>query len=559
MAMSKQRSAARTMRIDIAPETATRALRGPRKPPAVPTPTFVARRQARTDRNTPYDKLLASVYDAVLITDLRGFVLDFNGRALEFFQIDEARLPGISVIDLISGADESLIATIRSNLSEHKYTVVEARCTRTDGSTFPVEIAVNMVDLDAEGQLCFFVRDTTVRKRAQEELQNAVERLEALDRARLEFVSNVSHELRTPLTSMIYAVKNMQRGVTGPLPEKAMQYLERLNADCRRLLGTVNDILDLRQIENRTLTLTKSRVPLARLVETGVDALRVQADEKRVQLLMCLPPQPCFVLCDPHKLERVILNIVGNALKFTPGGGSIRVAIEPDPRQENQIVIRVRDTGIGIPPEALDRITLRYFKVGDQPAGSGLGLAISRELVELHGGKLQVESPVPGTDRGTQVSVFMPLTEAPLVLVTCDDDALRERMRAVCQAQGCRVQTQSMGRATLDHCRQSPPDVLVIDLALPDLPGAEVVLQLRNDRRLARLPIVAITGETLVRAQIDMFKAFAIPLLAKPLRDHDLAGHLSAVFFDRGLSGGLSAGDHATRAHSATTSQTAAL
>lgn len=515
------------MRIDIAPDTKAVTRRAARKSTAVTT--FVARRQDRADRNTPYDKLLASVYDAVLIADVHGRIIDFNERALEFLKFEEAQLPGRSVLDFISGADESLLTTIRQNLEARTYTVVEACCTRSDGSAFPAEIAVNLADLDGEGRLCFFIRDTTVRKRAQQELENAIERLQALDRSRLEFVSNVSHELRTPLTSMIYAVRNMLRGVAGPLPEKAVQYLGRLDADCQRLLGTVNDILDLRQIENHTLTINKKRLPLARLVETGVDALRVQADEKRVQLLMCLPACMGFVLGDHHKLERVVLNIVGNALKFTPAGGAIHVFVECDTERTHEAVMRVRDTGIGIPPEALDKITLRYFKVGDQPVGSGLGLAISRELVELHGGTLRIESPAPGSDRGTQVSVFLPLTEPPRLLAASGDQSVREQARRVGESQGYVVDVLEGGRPVLEQCRLNPPDVLLVDQSLPDLAGMDLILQLRNDRRHARLPIVMLAGEQPSRTQLEILKGLNIHLLGRPPKDQDLIARLSSM------------------------------
>ena len=498
-------------------------------------PAFVARRDGRAARDTPYDKLLASVYDAVLITDRQGPILDFNNRALEFFQIAESTMPGRCVIDFISGADASLLDRVNHNLESYRYTVVEAYCSRADGTTFPSEIAINPIELDAEGQLTFFIRDITERTRVQQDLKNAVERLEALDRARLEFVSNVSHELRTPLTSMIYAVKNMQRGVAGPLPEKAMQYLDRLYADCRRLLSTVNDILDLRQIENRTLTLTRSRIPLARLVEIGVESLRVQAEAKHIQLLMCKPEKSGFVLCDAHKLERVVLNLVGNAIKFTPDGGSITVTFEFGTADTPQIVVHVRDTGIGIPPEALDRIAVRYFKVGDQPIGSGLGLAISREIIELHGGKLLIESPVPGTDYGTQVSLILPLATPPRALVVSADEVLYERLTTFCREQGYPTSGLRDAHALMQGCRQNPPDILILDQALPDGLGLDQILQLRNDRRTVRLPMILVADDSLTRAQLDMLIALQIHRIPRPPTDEALVSAFNVIFYDRTL------------------------
>jgi PAS domain S-box-containing protein len=481
----------RTMRIDLSPSTAIAAPEAEGPPPVRKPPEpeiFVPRREERENRDTPYDKLLSSIYDAVLITDFDAHILDFNDRALEFFRADEKALPGVSAIDLISGADKSLLAAIGRNLVARKYTVIEALCTRFDGTSFPAEIAVNRIDLDAQGQLCFLVRDITVRHKAQQDLQNALERVQALDRAHLEFVSNVSHELRTPLTSMIYAVKNMQRGIAGPLPDRAVQYLARLESDCNRLLGTVNDILDLRQIENNTLTLMKSRVPLPRLVEDALASIRVQTDEKRLTVTLRRTRRAGFVLCDVHKRERVVLNIVGKSVKYTPSGGAIDVEIS-DP-SDGRIAFSISDTGIGIPAEALPKVTRRYFRVGDEPNGTGLGLAITREIVELHKGTLSIESPVPGSEKGTRVTVSLPLTPAPTLLAVSSASAFQPFIRDVCEALGLEVAIHESGHKAIQECHRAPPDMVVFGESTSDLNACDLVMQLRNDRRTSRLPLL---------------------------------------------------------------------
>jgi PAS domain S-box-containing protein len=523
------------MRIALNGDGRTTAVRPDRRRPD----TFAAHRRERRGRDTPYDKLLECVYDAVLIADSAGRIIDFNARAEEFFGIEAERLLGMIVTDLIAGADASLVETVQRNLDRHKYTVVEARCRRSDGSAFPAEIAVNRVNLDAPRQLCFFVRDVTVRQRAQQDLEDAVERLEALDRSRSEFVSNVSHELRTPLTSMIYAVSNMLRGVVGPLPEKAVQYLERLDADCRRLLATVNDILDLRQIENRTLTLSRSRVPLGPLVEGGVDGLRVQAEAKRIRLLVCPPERHSFVVCDPQKMERVILNLVGNAIKFTPAGGDVFVVVAADPEDAKLAVVKVSDTGLGIPPEALSRVTQRYFKVGDQPAGSGLGLAISKEIVELHGGTIEIVSPVPGQSAGTEVTVRLPVTDPPTVLAVSGEAEVREKVAKLCEERGYRAATAAEGGEALALVKQQRANAVVLDLALPDMSGVDVALLLRQDRKAARLPILAVAAGTMTRTQTEVLGSLGIPLLPRPWGEAELLARLAAAFLRGGAAGGL--------------------
>jgi PAS domain S-box-containing protein len=535
--MSRQDLSARTMRIDLDPATIVAA--GPS--PAVArhrrtvSTTFVARRRDRVERDTPYDKLLESVYDGVFITDRRGVILDYNGRAAEFFRLDESQLLGLPLIDLISGADERLIDTVLANLSNSRYTLIEGRCRRADGTSFPAEIAVNQVDLDDEGQLCFFVRDITLRRETLDALEVAVERLQAHDRARTEFVSNVSHELRTPLTSMIYAVGNMLRGVVGPLPEKAVRYLERLESDCRRLLGTVNDILDLRQMENGSLTLNKTRIPLSQLIQASVEAVSVQADAKRQKLTVDTVSRECFAQCDQQKLERVLINVIGNAIKFTPEDGEITVRLQPDPTDPAWVRLMVCDNGVGIPKDAIAKVTQRYFKVGDHPNGSGLGLSISREIVELHGGTLQIESPVPGFDRGTAVQVRLPLTPPPTVLVVTDEDATGEFLRQIIEARGYATQWVRTGQEALARCASQSVDLLTLDLRLPDMDGLELVLHVRDDRRMQRLPAIALTRDTLVRPKLDILQRLNIPTLPLPCREADILGRIAAAFGGRGV------------------------
>lgn len=523
-----------TMRIDIDPSTTVTAEkpRRPRRRPAAGS-TFTVHRRERGPRNSPFDLLLESVYDGVLITDQAGVILDFNNRAEEFFRMDESRLLGLPVVDLLSGADDTLIETVQHRLDSHRYTLIEARCLRADGSSFPAEIAVNRLALDGAGQLCFFVRDVSVRKRALDELESAVERLQAHDRARMEFVSNVSHELRTPLTSMIYAVSNMLRGVVGPLPEKAVQYLQRLEADCKRLLATVNDILDLRQIENRALTLTLARMPLGPLVQAGVETLRVQAEAKRLKLTLPSCGRDIFVRCDGQKMERVVLNVVGNAIKFTPEEGEITVTVGPDPERAGWAAVSVCDTGVGIPREALPKVTQRYFRVGEQAAGSGLGLAISREIVELHGGTLDVVSPVPGTDRGTAVRVGVPLVDPPMIAVVSQDAGVAQEVRRQVEAHGYRSMGVSSGAEALALCASQQADLLVADLSRCDAQGIEIILQLRNDRRSQRLPAIVLARDALSRGCQEILQKVGVPQLPVPWREPDLASRISNAFSGR--------------------------
>ncbi|MDI6773829.1 MAG: ATP-binding protein [Verrucomicrobiota bacterium] len=525
---------ARTMRIDIHPdflgESLTRKKAETHIMPKADDTSFLARKWKKFKRSPDYEKLLQSIYDGVLVADAKGRIIDFNSRAADFFLCNETELYGRRVIDLISGANDGLLESIRKNLEQHRYTLIEAQCVRRDNSIFAAEIAVNRINLDDESQLCFFVRDVTVRRRAQEALEEAVDRLEEHDKARSQFVSNVSHELRTPLTSMIYAVDNMLRGVIGPVPNVVRRYLKLLNGDCHRLLATVNDILDMRKIESRTLALSKVRIPFSRFARRSVDSLRVQAEQKGLALETACPATDVFVECDAHKMERVIINVVGNAIKFTPEGGRIDVFVRQHAEQPGWTQLGVEDTGIGIPPEAIDRVTERYFTVGEQTSGTGLGLSISKEIIDLHGGALSVKSPPPGREKGTGVYASLPSAEPPRLLIVDDEKGVLNLLVKQTTARGYRVITADNGIEALESVKRNCPDLVLLDLVMPVMDGAKVILKLKSEKSTMGIPVIVITGAHISRASAEILRNFSIPALRKPWQEPDLLDSLEEAF-----------------------------
>lgn len=477
-----------------------------------------------------YQRLLQSVYDAVLITDASGVVRECNHRAESFFRYPSDELLGMRVPRLIAGADDAVIGTIRKNLIEHRYTLIEGTCRRRDGSSFPSEIAVNRLDTEQEGRLCFFVRDISIRKRAQDALEEAILKLEQHDRNRSQFISNVSHELRTPLTSMIYAINNMLRGITGVLNDDQTRYLEMLLGDSRRLLVTVNDILDLRKIENQTLTLVKARMPFGRLVQGSADSLQVQAEQRGITLDVTLDEKLWFVNCDAQKIERVVLNLVGNALKFTAEGGHIWVRLKEDPALPDYVRVTVDDDGVGIPAKDLARVTERYYTVGEQPSGSGLGLAISKEIIQLHSGSLEVESPPPGVAHGTRIWFRLPVAPAPAVLIVDDEPGVCEKLSEQVSRQGYRVLCAATGEDALRRIDTEVPDVVVLDMSLPDMEGSEVIIRLKSDAATGRIPVLAMTGAPLGRNKEDILRNFGVNIISKPWNEAELLDGLVNAF-----------------------------
>lgn len=250
--------------------------------------------------------------------------------------------------------------------------------------------------------------EVTERALAEEKLQEAVSRLKSLDQSRMQFVSNVSHELKTPLTSMRFAISNLLRGIGGPVSEGVTTYLTMMQRDVDRLSRTVQEILDLERMESHSLALSCAVVPLPELVRQTLESLILHAEAKQQALTLKLEGAHAKVEWDVEKMERVIVNIVENAIKYTPKGGTIAVVLRQDEARPGFVVLEVTDNGVGIPPELLPRVSERYFRVNEQVSGAGLGLSITKEILHLHGGWMEIASPPAPGHQGTQVRLYVP-------------------------------------------------------------------------------------------------------------------------------------------------------
>lgn len=384
--------------------------------------------------------------------------------------------------------------------------------------------------LNANEQLHREVRE---RKGAELQLREALTRLEEHSEAKTRFVSNVSHELKTPLASLSHAVENLKAGAVGAVPERVRQYLDMMEEDCRRLRTTVNDILDLSRVEANRLVLNRVKLNIARFVEQAANSLRIQAEEKGQSLVVQLERRPMFISCDPPKMERVVLNVVANALKFTPPGGRIEIAVHADGHDESgaaMVGVDCVDNGVGIPPEHLPRIAQRYYRVGEHVSGTGLGLSLSKDIVELHGGAMQIVSPPPGRPQGTQVSVRLRCEAPPTVLTVDDHPAVRAVLRAQLSAAGYEVIEAPTGEGALDLLLGSlRPDLLIVDLYLPGIQGLDLIARIKSIADLRYLPIVVITGRELDSDSGSRLREFGVPALAKPWKWNELIEQLEDV------------------------------
>lgn len=386
------------------------------------------------------------------------------------------------------------------------------------------ELAAANADLRAE---------IAQRTRAESELKQAIFKLEEHDRAKSEFVSNVSHELKTPLASMSYAIENILGGVVGAIPERLQTYIGMLRDDCRRLTNTIADILDLSRIDSHRLALRRTRLNLGRLTRRTLGHLQIQAEMAQQNLTLTTHDTTQFVFADAPKLERAIMNLVNNAIKYTAPGGHIEVVSQADPDQPGQVRLDVIDDGIGIPAEYLGRISERFFRVGEHVDGSGLGLAITRELVVLHGGSLAIASPPPGRARGTQATIRLPVCDPPFVLAVDDEATVRHVVQRQLRAAGFRCEVCPGGQAAYDAIVAHAPDVLIADLMMPGFSGLDLIGRLKADPSFRQIAMVVITGGELDLARRELLDRFGIPALGKPWQHHELIARVEAALLGK--------------------------
>lgn len=245
-----------------------------------------------------------------------------------------------------------------------------------------------------------------VRHRTSE-LQAANEKLKELDHLKSTFVSVVSHELRTPMTSIKGYVENLLDGLAGALTNKQTRSLERVKHNIDRLTRMINELLDLSKIEAGRLELHLSPIALSEMTEDVVESYQATAREQSINLRSLVDPGLPMVMGDTDKLGRVLINLVHNAIKFTPPGGEIR--IDAQARGDGYVEMTVTDNGKGIPPQELDKVFDKFYWSASAPVesrGAGLGLAIAKNLVELHGGRIRVESVL---GEGTRFAFTIPI------------------------------------------------------------------------------------------------------------------------------------------------------
>ncbi|RMF05639.1 MAG: response regulator [Chloroflexi bacterium] len=419
---------------------------------------------------------------------------------------------------------------------------------------------------DTQGQITGLVgirRDITDRRQAEEalkkehallaqrvdertsELRDANKKLTHALRVKDEFLASMSHELRTPLNAILGMSEILSDNIYGTLNENQHNSVNIIQESGRHLLNLINDILDVSKIEANHLSLELVPVAVDDVCQASLRFVKQAAQKKNISVSLEYNQNDLILLADERRLKQILVNLLSNAVKFTPENGQIGLTVEADAAHKI-INFTVWDTGIGIAPEDQGRLFQPFVQLDSRLAreyeGTGLGLALVRLLADLHGAKVSVNSQV---GQGSRFSVAMPWrkTEAPppdepppaadssatgmpatgpdpdrsLILLAEDNAANVEVMSSYLTAKGYRVVTASDGAETIDYARKLRPNLILMDIHMPDIDGLEATRQIRNNPNLASVPIIALTALAMPGDRERCLAAGADDYLTKPV------------------------------------------
>jgi PAS domain S-box-containing protein len=391
---------------------------------------------------------------------------------------------------------------------------------------------------DADGaprQYLVMIEDISERKRNEKELREAKEDADRANRAKSEFLSRMSHELRTPLNAILGFGQLLERQNPTDAQRTRVRYI--INAG-RHLLNLINEVLDISRIEAGNLQLSLEPVAVSEVEQEVLDLMRPLAAERKIELSVAKNIEDtCYVLADRQRLKQVLLNLFTNAVKYTPVGGTVTVM--DSFCGENTIRVVVSDTGPGIAAEKLSRLFIPFDRLGAEQSGvegTGLGLALCQRLAYAMGGTVGVKSTA---GCGSTFWIDLPRTESPLMQLEGQKRDGHEHAESVGAARkilyiednlsnltlieemladdGVQLITAMQGRLGLELARQHSPDVILLDLHLPDIPGWEVLAHLHKDAATCNIPVVVISADATERQVQRLKAAGASAYLTKPL------------------------------------------
>ncbi|OLP16841.1 hypothetical protein BST81_19290 [Leptolyngbya sp. 'hensonii'] len=525
----------------------------------------------------------------MLLANIETYRFTRTNRVLQqMLGYTAAELAQISYLDITHPDDREIDTyfiqqSIQGEISRYQ---LEKRYLTKNGRVLWVNFTATLLH-DRDGGRLYglgMVEDITERRQAAAQLRQTNERLERanqeLERAtRLkdEFLATMSHELRTPLNAILGMSEGLQDQVYGVLTDRQRKVVVTIEQSGRHLLELINDILDLSKIEAGMMELTLSPVYVKALCDSSLAFVRQQALKKNISLDCSIQSGISLIEVDERRLRQVLINLLMNAVKFTPAGGSVTLKVklidwgaksasiaapfssflEDASPNVGFLAFIVEDTGIGIASEHLGRLFQPFVQIDSslsrQYSGTGLGLALVKQIMELHGGGVSVTSVV---GQGSCFTVTLPCSSevragaldldplstelpnligtpvsvtAPLVLLAEDNLFNIDMMSDYLKSQGYRLILAENGQVAIDQAKTHKPDIILMDIQMPEMDGLEATRQIRADRELTAIPIIALTALAMPSDREKCLAAGVNEYMAKPVSLRQLGNKIQAL------------------------------
>ena len=436
------------------------------------------------------------------------------------------------------------------------------RCWKQDEVDFcqqianQLAIAIQQVSLFGQLQQELHERQQTEAKLTESNQKLAISNEELIRATRLkdEFLANMSHELRTPLNSILGMTEALQEQIFGTVNEAQIKALQTVERSGNHLLALINDILDVAKIESGQVTLELTSSSIKNLCQSSITFIKQQALQKRVQLIEQIPTNLPELMLDERRIRQVLINLLNNAVKFTPEGGSIMLEVSlitSEPDTPHYLRIAIKDTGIGISATDIPKLFQPFIQIDStlnrQYVGTGLGLALVKRIVEMHGGKVGLTSEVgigscfmvdlpydhsalsslaSAADPDTNTQQTSPPKQLeqleqlrqPLILLADDNEANVITVACYLEAKGYRLVIAKNGVEAIALTKSHQPDLILMDIQMPIIDGLEAITQIRLDPQLVNIPIIAMTALAMLGDREQCLGAGANNYLTKPVK-----------------------------------------
>ncbi|HEX9618383.1 MAG TPA: GAF domain-containing protein [Anaerolineales bacterium] len=488
-----------------------------------------------------YEMIIANSPAAIILLDEEAKVTGWNPAAERLFGYSRAEAMGRDVDNLVANQEQiqaEAAAASRRGIIEGQVHLIAKR-TRKDGTLVDVEIMALPVIVDGRqtGYIAIY-HDITELQRARQEAIRA-------NQAKSAFLANMSHELRTPLNAIIGFSRIVKRKAEGVLPEKQVENLDKVLVSAEHLLGLINTVLDIAKIEAGRVEVQPSTFTVENLVDLCINTSQPLV-RSGVRLVKEVQPGLPLAHSDQDKVKQIVLNLLSNAAKFTHAGQiTLRAALE-----DGLLALSVSDTGIGIPPEALDRIFEEFQQVDTsttrQYGGTGLGLSISRSLARLLGGEMSVSSQVgegsiftltvplhygeqPGKASLAAADVSpepAPQTGQPVVLAIDDDPDVVYLLGENLAEAGYQVIGASSGQEGMQKARSLKPFAITLDIMMPNKDGWQVLHELKSDPDTRSIPVILLS---IIDNKELGYRLGAADYLVKPFDQDDMLAALQRL------------------------------